>query len=476
MDSPQIGDPLAPAGNEEAEALQNALKEKTTAEISDIGTLRKQLVITVPNDVIAEHLDHNFNELRTDAVVPGFRKGRAPMALVQKRFAADVRQSLTTTILGQSFFAVTEKNDLQVLGDPRFSIPTDSGKKLMEFDEALQHIKLPESGDFSYTCEVEVKPEFELPDLKGIEVKEPKIEIDDAQVQQQLDRQCKIRGRYAPIEEPAKQDDTLIADWKLEIDGKLVNEDNNVELGARGTTLAGISLPKLGDVLQGAKARDTRAIECEVPDDFEHSELRGKQGKFSFVIHEVKRLNPLTVADLVQQVGAESEQQLREFIKEDLEADRDRLIERARKEQILDFLYENTTLELPEELSGRQTERAVLRRLMEMQQSGVPQDEVAQKVDELRTTAREEVTRGLKLDFIMEKVAEALEVEVTDEEVNTEIARIARMYNQRFDKIRDDLHARGMLPQLADQIRQDKCVAKILNDAKLIPVEQDDSK
>jgi trigger factor len=482
MDIPGIAggttDPeLMERAEEQAEKLREELKEKVQVEIEDVGTLRKKLAITVPAEVITQELERNFNELRSDAIVPGFRKGHAPIQLVQKRFGADVRESLTTTILGQSFFAATETNELEVLGDPLFNIAADEGEKLMELDEALQHIKLPASGDFSYCCEVEIKPAFELPKLKGIKVKTPKITITDKDVKEHLLRQRKIRGRYEPLPKgPAKADDVIIAKSRLTVDGKLVKEEDNAELRVRATRLDGILLDQLDQVLTGAKPGDVRSTECEIPDDYERTDLRGKKAVFEFTIHEVKRLKPIPVKTLVEQSGAESEAELKKFIRDDLEAERDRLIERAKREQVLDYLLGKVPMELPDQLSARQTDRAVLRQVIDLQQRGVPQSDIEAHIDELRTSAKEEVTRSLKLDFIMEKVAEQLEVSVTDEEINSEIARMARMYNQRFDRVRDNLHSRGLLTQLAEQIRQDKCIELLLGGAELQEVSAEDDK
>ncbi len=480
MDIPGIAgditDPeLLDRADEQAEKLLERLKEKVQVEIEDVGTLRKKLAITVPAEVITEELERNFDELRSDAVVPGFRKGHAPIRLVQKRFGADVRESLTTTILAQSFFAATENNELDVLGDPLFNVAGDNGEKLMELDEALQHLKLPESGDFAYACEVEIKPTFELPALKGIQVKTPKITITDKSVTEHLMRQRKIRGRYEPLTKgAAKADDQIIAKVKLSVEGNVVKEEDNVELAVRSTRHDGILLEDLGKVLTGAKPGSACSTECEIPDDYERTDLRGKQGVFEITIHEIKRLKPISIQALVEQTGAESEAELKRFIHDDMEAERDRLIERAKREQVLAYLLEKIPMKLPDQLSARQTDRAVLRQVIDLQQRGVPQSDIEAHIDELRTSAKEEVARSLKLDFIMEKVAKQLEVAVTDEEVNSEIARMARMYNQRFDRVRDNLHSRGLLTQLAEQIRQDKCIELLLGGAELREVSAED--
>ncbi|MFH1745878.1 MAG: trigger factor [Planctomycetota bacterium] len=461
---------------QEAEQLLDELKKEVKAEVKDIGVLRKELQITVPAKIISNHLEHNFDELRHDAIVPGFRKGRAPIQLIQKRFGGEVRESLTTTIIGQSFFAVVENNELDVLGDPLFQIPADEGIKLVDLNEALQKLKLPESGDFSYACEVEVKPAFELPELEGIEVKTPEIEITDEMLNNEILRQRKIRGRYEPQPEgAAEKDDLLVADVVLQVEDNEIKREENVQIGVRPSGIDGIELPKLDETLLGAKIGESRTAECTLPEDYERADLRGKPGHFEFKVHEIKRLVPMLLEDFLKTAGFDQEQEARDYQRMLMENERDDMIARAKKEQVYEYLLKSTSLELPEQHSARQTERAVARRMIDLRQRGMPEGDIEARIDELRTSAQEDVSRDLKLGFILAKVAEKLEIDVTDEQVNTEIARIARLYNRRFDRIRDDLQKQDLLPQLAEQIRQDKCITRLLEGAKLESVKADES-
>jgi trigger factor len=456
----------------ESERLLEDLKKEVKADIRDIGTLRKELHITVPAKVIADHLDHNYDELRHDAIVPGFRKGRAPRQLIEKRFGSEVRESLTTSIVGQSYFAVTEKHELDVLGEPAFRIDSGEGRvKLVEFDEALQHLKLPPTGDFDYTCEIEVSPTFELPELQGIEVKAPEIEITDQLVADELTRQRKLRGRFEPQPEgAAERGDLVIADVVLTVEGKEIKTEENVQLGVRPAALDGVQMPNLDKVLKGAKPGDTREADCTIPDDYERADIRGQKGQFSFRIHELKRLVPAPLDEFLQRSGFEKEAEARDYFRMMMERDRDEMIDRAKRAQVEDYLLAKTSLDLPENLSTRQMARAVTRRMIELRQRGVPEDEVLARADELRSSAKEDVTRELKLGFVLAKAAEKLEIEVTDEEVNTAIAGMARRYNRRFDRVRDELQQEGLLSQLAERIRQDKTVSRLLEDAKVIGV------
>ncbi len=456
----------------QAAEIFEELKAQIQTRTVDAGTLRKELHITVPGSIISGRIEKEFAELSDEAFMPGFRKGRAPRALIQKRYGGNVRESLKTSVVGQSFYAAVEKEKLEVLGEPLFRVQTADTVKLMDINEALPHIELPETGDFAYSCEIELKPSFELPELKGIEVKNPQLSVTDEDVEGAIERQTKIRGKFVKIDAgAAEENDALIADVKLICEGKLVKEEAELQLGVRPTRLDGIALTDLQKVLVGAKAGDQRKVECTIPDDYERADLRGKPATFEFNIHEVRRLEPVTLASLAEQMGMENEDQLRRMVRGDLEAELDRLVDRAKKEQLLDYLHDNTKLELPEKLSARQTDRAVMRRVIEEQQRGVPPTEIEARIDELRTSAKKDVARDLRLEFIMEKVAKQLGIEVAEEEVNNAIANIARQYNQRFDRMRDDLQRKGLLPQLVEGIRQDKCLDQILQDAKFVTVE-----
>ena len=453
---------------EESERLLEDLKKEVKAECKDIGVLRKELRVTVPAKIIADHMEHNYSELMHDAFVPGFRKGRAPRRLVEKRFGHDVRESLTTSIVGQSFYAAAENEKLDVLGEPLFRIEVEGGVKLVDIGQALEHIKLPESGDFGYVCEIELKPTFELPELKGIEIKTPSVEITEEMVDEQVLRHRKLRGRVEPASDGARKDDSVITDVILTVDGAEVKHDENVPVGVRPARLDGVTLSTLDEVLIGARPGETRTTDGVIPDDYERADLRGKTGRFEFRIHEIKRLVPETLETVVQAMGYETADEFRKDVRTRIEAEHDGMMHQARKTQVEQYLLQHTKIELPQDFSTQQTDRAVERRVVELQQRGVPWSAIEVRIDELRTQAREPVANELRLSFILEKVAEQLGAQVNDEEVNTEIARMARLYNRRFDRIRDDLQSRGLLEQLVERIRQDKCIDLLLKDAKLV--------
>ncbi|MBN1341172.1 MAG: trigger factor [Phycisphaerae bacterium] len=445
-----------------AEEKYEKLKEAVGVEIEDVGTLRHRLSLTVPRELIDERLDEQFTELQRERDIRGFRRGRAPRRLVEKAYGSEVRDLIREQIIAQAYQAATEKKDLHVLGEP---------------DLNLDEIKLPEEGNLEFSCVVEVKPEFELPELKGIPVKKPTVTITDADVDMQIERLQMRFGRYEPAEDGTVQiDDLVVADAKMSVDGEVVHEETNAQFAARPSRIEGIVVEGLGDALLGAKEGDQRSVEAEVPDDHENEKLRGKTAKFEFAVHDVKRLVlPTLDDDFAKMLGLESVAELKNMIKAESESRIDQEIQRGMRAQIRQYLAEKTELEIPAGLSGRQTERVVQRRMVELQRQGVPETEIEKNLDELRTTAKEQVAGEIRMFFILEKLGEEFGVDVTEDELNGQIAQIAQASNRRFDRVRDELVQRNGLQSLYISIRDEKCIDRLLQDAEITEVTPDEA-
>ncbi len=458
--------------SDEEPSLEKKLKAAIDVQTEDIGPLRKKLTLTVPRDLIGERLDNQYGELRRDAMVPGFRKGRAPRRLLEKRFGHEVSETLVQQLVGAGYLAAIDKTELKVVADPLIWVKDKEGdgESLVEVQEAIERIELPE-GDapLTFSAEIEVRPEFEMPELKGIPLVKPVVTITDADVQTHLDRLRGVRGEYENLPEgPAEKDDVVIADVKMTCGEAVVKEQESVRLAARPQTLEGISFDNLGDVLQGAKPGETRTLSGQVPEDYDKTEFRGKPADFEIKVREVRRLRlPEVDEAFIKQFGFDSEKELREWLRADLESRVGEQIRRGLAGQARRYLLDNATFELPERLSQRQANRVIIRRMIELYRQGVPRAEVEKHMDELKTGAQEESIRDLKLTFIMEKLAEDREVEVTEGEINSQIAVIAQQQGRRFDRVRDELMRDGGLQNLYFQLRDEKLVQQLVEAAEI---------
>ncbi|MCK6455303.1 MAG: trigger factor [Phycisphaerae bacterium] len=466
---PEEGE-LPPTGEEEAD-IKSALKQSMDVQVRDVGVLRKELTISIPVSLVSEERDKQYSDLIRDAIVPGFRRGRAPRRLVEKRFAQDVGDQVLTKLVTNGFLAATEMKELKVLGDPMIWSRAKGAEadSLADVQTALSRMRLPDDGPLTFRCEVELYPSFTLPELKKIKVKRPNVKITDEDVQKQVDRMRGIRGSWEPVSGGGVQtDDLLIVDATVKVGGQVVKSEENAQLFARPQRIEGVSLEKLGDVLKGAKAGDRRTIEGTIPEDDERTELRGKVATFEFVIHEIKRfVLPALDQALLEAWGYESETELRDAVRAQMEAELSRTIRQGMRNQVARYLVESTKLELPEGISRRNIDRAIVRRMVEARRRGVPQEEIVKHADELRTSAANEAIESLKLYFIMDRLAEQLGVEVSEEEINAQIAAIARQYHRRFDRVRDELAQGDGLSALYMEIRDEKCLERLLEDAEI---------
>jgi len=464
----------------EDEKLMAELKEAVSVQKEDLGGLRMKLTVTVPRETIEGRMSKEFSELKREAAIPGFRKGHAPIKLVEKRFATDVGQQLKSQMLGSGYLAAVEKEEIKPLGDPlvwckiKEERVGEDGKprsvevdKLLSLDKALEHVTLPKEGPLTFSCELEVKPAFELPELDKIPVKRPKIVIRETDVDEAIVHMRYRDATFQPVEKGGVElNDMLYVDLKMSIDGEQIMSEENTDIAARPMRIRGIPLPELGEALQGKKMGDSISLEAAVPDDHENAEFHGKKALFEFDIHEIKRLAvPPVDAEFLKDAGFESEAELRKTVRAELDTRLERTIRERMCEQISEYLVEQTKLEIPAGLSQRQTDRSVARRMIELHQRGVPQAEIDRATDEMHAKARDQVGRDLKLYFVIEKIAEARTVNVSEEEMNAAIADIARRSGKRFDRVRDELSKGDGLTTLYLRIRDNKVLEQLLADA-----------
>jgi trigger factor len=169
--------------------------------------------------------------------------------------------------------------------------------------------------------------------------------------------------------------------------------------------------------------------------------------------------------------GCDTEQELRNTIRYDLESALGNSVESAMRSQIADYLLSNTVLDVPAGISRRQTEKLIARRILEMYEANIPRPEIAKAVDEMQARVHEQAVRDLKLYFVLEKIADAMDIDVSEEEINSAIARIARRSNQRFDRVRDELSKRDGLASMYVFMRDRKVLDTLLQQAAITEIE-----
>jgi trigger factor len=427
--------------------------------IEDAGPSTKKVHVEIPRERIEAKLGLALETYKSQAQLPGFRAGHAPVALVRKRFEADIKEQVRREVISESYQQVIAKNELKVIGEPSFDNP-----------DAVQ--KLPATGPMSYSVTLEIKPAFTLPNLEGLEIKRPKIEVTDSNVDQAMKNLREQQGQVVPVEEEAKPGDFVVGDFFLKVDGAVIGSNVGSQIVVKDGVVAGIAVEKLEEKLTGIKSGETRTLEADVPAEHPQAAIAGKHVSIDVKCNDIKRLEPAVIdADFLDSLGFKDEAELREALREQLVIRIDYDVAEAMRNQVRKYLLENTTVDLPSGMTQRQQDRVVYRRAIDLMQRGVPRQQIEANVEALRQGADMQAKNELKLFFIVEEIADARDVVVSEEELNGRVAMMAAIRGERPEKFKQAMSKDGSLSNLYMQLREQKALDTVIDQAKLTDVE-----
>ena len=428
-------------------------------KVEDAGPATKKVTVEIPPERISSRLTQQFKELRSEAAIPGFRPGHAPQKLVEKRFNTDVREQVRRTLISESYEQALKDNSLQVIGEPEFDNP--------------EEIKLPDAGPLSYSFQIEVQPDITLPNLKGLKVKKPKVNVTEENVDQAMTNLREQQGTLVPVEDRGVEDrDYLTADVHAKLDGNIVAHQHDAQVVARPGRVAGIQVDDLDKKLEGMKPGETREFTVHAPDTHANEQLRGKDVQIEVELKDIKKLElPELNQEFLESLGFANEQELRDALREQMVERLNYDVQQAMREQVNKYLLDAVNIDLPTRLSDRQTDRVVGRRAVDLMMRGMPRDQVEANLERLRTGAKEDAVRELKLFFILQKVANEMNVDVDEAELNGRIAMLAAQRGRRPEKVKQDMATDGSLANLYIQMREQKAVDEILKSAEVEEVE-----
>ena len=439
-------------------------KESTTAKntvtIEDAGPCKKKVMVEIPEETVKKATDSQYETLRKDAMVPGFRKGRVPRRLLEKRFGKDATEQIKLKLLADASDAALKDNKVKSIREP---------------DVDYEKIEIPVSGPMKFEFEVEVRPEFELPSLEAIAINKPKLAVTDEQVSGEIDNLQKWSGVWVPKEGgKVAAGDQVIADVVMKTEGVEEEEKfNNMEIFARaGGFIAAVPVENLDEVLVGAKAGDVKETSVDVPKTYFKEEYRGKKVDIKIEVKDIKSLRPAEIDEgFLKRFGAESEDDLKEKMRDMLQGKLEQQVRTDMAGQIYKYMLDNTKFDLPLSVVADQAMTLLQRQYTNLLKQGLSKEQLDEHMEQMRAGSEEQAKEQLKTFFIMDKVAEKLGIEVTDEEVNGHVAQIAIQRGQRPERLREDMLRDGTLAQFKLEVREEKCIAKLLETAKITEVE-----
>jgi trigger factor len=445
-------------------APEEPAKLHQTVEIRDVGPCKKHIKVTVNREDIDARFSEKFSELVSDANVAGFRPGKAPRKVVERRYHKEVGDQVKSEVLLASLQQLAEDHDIAPLSSPNI-------------DPAS--IDMPRQGPLVYEFEVEVRPQFDLPNYKGLKLRRPVHEFTAEEVEQEERRLLAPYGQVVPKPEGDAQVGDLIVAAVVTRDGdrELSNiQEATFRVNKQLAFKDGIA-ENFADRVKGARAGDTRVVDITLSSAVADPSLRGKKVQATFQVKDVKtqRLPELT-HEFLHHFGVHSPEQFRELIQVVLKRRLEYQQRQSAREQVLEQINAAATWDLPEDLLRRQAHKAMARKVMEMRADGISDEEIAGRRRLLEQDILRSTALALKEHFVLQKIAEVEKIDVTDDDLNDEIERLAEQNNESPRRVRARLEREDLLDALAAEMIERKALDLILDSAEYedVPLGEED--
>lgn len=457
MDGQLEESPLA----DEGEALgEEPAAEKLNLEVQIKATspCERHVVVRVPRQDIDRYFDREFSELVTTAHVRGFRPGHAPRKLIEARFRKEVQDKVKASLLADSLAQLGEEYDLSPIGEPD-----------LKFDA----VELPDEGPLTYEFNLEVRPDFELPEWRGLNIQRPVREFTSEDVDRALQALLTQHGTLEPHDGQAEVGDYISTRLTFTYEGETLGQSDEELIRIRPVlSFRDGKIERFDELMRGVRAGEVRVGAAEISPEAPNERLRGRTVTATFQVKEVKKLKlPELTPEFLQSLGGfESEGELRDAVYDTLRRQLAYEQRRAARQQVLQALTTAVDWELPPKLVQRQTERELERAVMELRSAGFSPEEVRVRENALRRRSFQAAAQALKEHFLLEKLAEVEKIEVTEEELDVEIAAIADNLGENPRRVRARLEKAGRMDVIVNQVLERKAIDLILSHATFTDV------
>jgi trigger factor len=411
-----------------------------TFTLETLDSCRRALRVEVPPDQLAPRLEASFRELGRTVRVPGFRPGKVPRAVLERRFKEHVRDEVLRQAIPEHFAEAVREARVDPVGPP-----------------TVDEVTWNEGEPLRFRAIVEVRPTLTVKDYLDVPLAREKIQVDDAEVDKALEVLREEAATYTPMEGwPALQDDLVVIDHEGTVHGKPFKggsaQNVNVILGT------GRSLPGFEEHLRGMAKGEGKAFEVDVPPDYPRKDLAGRRVHFRVTVREVKKKRvPELNDDLAKELGeGDTLADLREKVRERLVARRTRDQEAELKGRLMDKIAEANPVELPEGMVRHETEH-ILQELAQALGPGLRRAGAAD-LTALQRQAEEAGRRRVRTAILLEAIARQEGLTVTDAEVEAEVAQTAAALRQDAAALRRALEADGRLESIRGRLLERKAL------------------
>ena len=422
-------------------------------QIERLDTTRVRLDIEIPSEDVNTALVETCESLRTQVSIPGFRKGRVPVAILKSRFPEYVNSEAVRYLVAPAYEDAIYNERLNPLTQPTFTPP-------------LNELQVKDNEPFTFSATVDIRPNISLPNYDELVTDKNPVNVPREDVDVYITRLQAQSATYEPldVERPVQEKDCVRIDWECLLDGNRVDaesrQDVDIELGV------GTIHEKLEQALMGMEIGDTNNVDIEFPQEHSVAELAGKSAQYEITLHAItqKHLPPLD-DEFAKDLGYENYAQLFGLIWNNLVEEETSLQVDKQKTELLEQLIEKTEIVIPEPLVDQYVQQTFQNVKQQLANEHRSPEDAGIDMDTLPDELRRDVVQQTKQSWIFETIAEKEGIFVSDDELEYEIRRAAEQQNRDAQKYASLLKSSNRLEDFRGQLQHEKIYQFLINRA-----------
>ena len=421
--------------------------------VEDVSPVQKRMTVELPVETVSKAYATVYNQFRKNASIRGFRKGKAPNSILAREYGPQIKGEVLEKLIQESISDAITKADVIMVLEPQLE---DAGD-------------LNERKPFTYSVLMDIVPDFEVGEYKGIKLVKPAVEVTDEEVEEQLQALRRHFGSIAPMEEnrPVGENDIVIVDYTAEVDGEeideLAQEDFYVEVGA------GNFNEEFEKALVGMSKGDEKDIEIAYPDDAANAKVAGKTITYHVTVKDIQeRELPDLDDEFAKRIGAgfETIDDVRKRLREQIQKDKEEAVQSSLRNQLFDALLQDADFPVPDRLVEKKLDQMIDNIAGHMQERGVDLERAGLDETRLREKMRDDAVKQVRTELILDKIAEIEDISIPNEELQGYAQYIESNY-QDMNVKRSDLQS-AVFDTVLPKLRAQKTVEFLLKESETV--------
>ena len=423
-----------------------------SVQVEKLENNMAKLTIEVAAEEFVAATTKAYNKNKNQISVPGFRKGKVPQAMVEKMYGASMfYEEAANDLIPGAYEAAAKESGLDITSYPEIDV-----------------VQMEKGKNFIFTAEVALRPEVELGAYKGVEIEKVITEVTDEDMEEEIKKVQEQNSREVTVERAAENGDTVMIDYAGSVDG--VAFDGGTAEGQALVLGSGTFIPGFEEQLIGAAAGADVDVNVTFPEEYHAKDLAGKAALFKVKVHEVKTKEYPEVDDEFAQDVSDFETlaEYKEDLKKRLEERKAETAKAERQQKVMNIVVENAKMDIPEAMVKKSTDDMMNQYAQDLAAQGLSMDIYFQYTgmtpQQLAEQMKPQALANIKNRLVLDAIAAAENVEITDEEIEAQIKRLAETWKMEADKVREymdvDLMRKDMSAQKALDMITDAAVEK----------------